>query len=320
MKQQNIKAYLNLIQGLLSCPQGEEWILLRQNQELVNLELVEVMEQVANHLTAEGDLKAAKYLHNWAAKLHHIITESIAPPQNNQDRTQAYLELIQALLSRTDGSESEILAENQDLIGPELVKVIKQVASQMAVKGDRETAAYLYDLAANLNRTWIEHHQFEPTYKPEIASDPWLDEDSPTPLDSTADKTTLDNLDNAETTASPETQETEESLSLSTPAQIGQDERVLQLLTEIADSLVKLETTIASRVQPYNPLWYMDVLEKAEAANWIMTTEEVEQLIGIKPHCHHNETSYRRGNWVFAKAEKIGAQIGWKVQHKRLNK
>jgi hypothetical protein len=314
MKKPNIKADLDLIQELLSCPQGEEWILLRQNQELVNLELVEVMEQVANHLTAQGDLKAAKYLHNWAAKLYHILTESIAPPQNNQDRTQAYLELIQALLSCADGSELEILAAHQNLIGPELVKVIKQVASQMAVKGDQETASYLYDLAANLNRTWIEHHKFEPTYKPEIASDPWLDEDSLTPLDLTAVKTTLDNAeDNAATIAS---QKTEESSSLSTPAQIGQDERVLQLLATIADSLVKLETTVASRIQPFNPFWYMDVLEKAEAANWIMTTEEVEQLIGIKPHCHHDETSYHRGSWVFVKAEKIGAQIGWKVQHK----
>ncbi len=81
MNQQRLKAYLNLIQGLLSCPKGEEWILLRQNEALVNPELVEVMEQVASHLAAEGDIKAAKYLHNWAGKLHHILTESVPTPQ-----------------------------------------------------------------------------------------------------------------------------------------------------------------------------------------------------------------------------------------------
>ena len=74
MNQQSLKAYLNLIQGLLTCPRGEEWILLRQNEKLVNKELVEVMEQVANHLSMEGDIKTAKYLHNWAGKLHHILT------------------------------------------------------------------------------------------------------------------------------------------------------------------------------------------------------------------------------------------------------
>ena len=58
----------------------------------------------------------------------------------------------------------------------------------------------------------------------------------------------------------------------------------------------------------------MDVLEKAMAADWILTTEEIEQLIGIKPHCHHDETAYHRGSWIFIKAGKIGAQAGWRVQ------
>lgn len=64
----------------------------------------------------------------------------------------------------------------------------------------------------------------------------------------------------------------------------------------------------------------MDILEKAEAANWILTTEEVEQLIGIKPQCHHDETSYHRGSWVFIKAGKIGPQIGWQVKKRMRDK
>ena len=68
-----------------------------------------------------------------------------------------------------------------------------------------------------------------------------------------------------------------------------------QQLRVIADSLSQLETTLASHPQPANPLWYMDVLEKALANNWILTTDEVEHLIGIKPHCHHDETTYQRG-------------------------
>ncbi|MBE9044967.1 hypothetical protein IQ255_11220 [Pleurocapsales cyanobacterium LEGE 10410] len=303
MNQQRLKAYLDVIQGLLSCPQGEEWILLRQNQELVNLELVEVMEQVAHHLTAQGDTKAAKYLHNWAGKLHHILTDSVPLPQKNPDKTQAYIELIQALLSCPDGSEAEILAANQDLIGPELVKVMQQIASKMASEGDRETANVLNNLATDLNRTWLQHHEFEPTYKQEIASDPWLDEDADLSTTETTSKS-LAATDKA----------TEKSPSLSSPAQTEKDESLPELLAEICDSLIKLETILASRLQPTNPLWYMDVLEKAEAANWILTTDEVEQLIGIKPHCHHDETSFHRGSWVFVKSGKVGAQMGWKVQ------
>ena len=37
MNKPSLKAYLDVIQGLLSCPQGEEWILLRQHEKLVNL-------------------------------------------------------------------------------------------------------------------------------------------------------------------------------------------------------------------------------------------------------------------------------------------
>ena len=307
MNPQRLKAYLDLIQGLLSCPRGEEWILLRQNEQLVNPELVEVMEQVASHLAAEGEIKAAKYLHNWAGKLHHILTESIPAPQKSQDKTQVYVKLIQALLDCPEGAEAEILAAHQELIGPELVAVMKQVASQMAAEGDGETAKFLDNLATDLNRTWLEHHEFKPTLKKEIAPDPWLDEDAAAPPPSTTvTKPTDTDL------VAPETKESEIS---SPPSSSPKMESQLKAqLQAIANSLTKLEKILDSRLPPVNPLWYMDVLEKAETANWILTTEEIEQLIGIKPHCHHDQTSFRRGSWLFIKAGKIGAQTGWQVK------
>ncbi len=304
MNQQSLKAYLDLIQGLLSCPRGEEWILLRQHEELVNPELVEVMEQVASHLATEGQIRAAKYLHNWAGKLHHILTQTVPTPKNNHDKTKAYLELIQALLSCSKGSEQEILAANQELIGPELVKVIKQVANQLTAEGDEQTASFLNNLATELNRTWLKDHEFQPTLKKEVAPDPWLDSESP-----------------PQHPSETETQPTEKGapaiekpVSSSPQPKTSSEVQLAQQLEKIADSLVKLETTLASRVQPSNPLWYMDILEKAEAARWILTTDEVEHLIGIKPQCHRDETSYHRGCWVFIKTGKIGSQTGWRVE------
>ena len=304
MNPQRLKAYLDLIQGLLSCPRGEEWILLRQNEQLVNAELIEVMEQVASHLAAEGEIKAAKYLHNWAGKLHHILTESVPTPKKSQDKTEAYVELIQALLNCPKGSEMEILEAHQELIGPELVGVMKQVASQMAVEGDVETAKFLDNLATDLNRTWLEHHEFKPTLKKEIAPDPWLDKDAAAPPPPTTATKPADLV----------APETEVSPLPSSPPKMEREQPLGQQLQAIADTLNQLETTLASRLPPVNPLWYMDVLEKAETANWILTTEEIEQLIGIKPHCHHDETSYHRGSWIFIKSGKIGAQTGWRVK------
>ena len=304
MNQQSLKAYLDLIQALLSCPRGEEWILLRQNEKLVNTELVEIMEQVASHLTTEGYIKAAKYLHNWAGKLHHILTESIPTPKKNNDKIQAYVELIQALLSCPEGSEAEILEAHQELIGPELVRVMKQVASQMATEGDESTASFLSNLATDLNRTWLKNHEFKPILKKEVAPDPWSDKDYSSQQPSATETKPAD----------LEAPAIEEPVKSSPQPKIESEQQLIQQLKNIADSLVKLETTLASRLQPSNPLWYMDVLEKAEAANWILTTDEVEHLIGIKPQCHHDETSYHRGSWVFIKAGKIGAQTGWRVE------
>ena len=65
---------------------------------------------------------------------------------------------------------------------------------------------------------------------------------------------------------------------------------------EIANSLSKIETTIAAQQQAKNSLWYLEVLDKAADAKWILTTHKVEQLIGVKPHYSHNETSFARGN------------------------
>lgn len=310
VNQERLKAYVDLIQGLLSCPQGEEWILLRQYQDLVNPELVEVMEQVAHHLTVEGDIKAGKYLHNWAGKLHHILLDNAPLTQKNQDKTQAYIEFIQALLGCGDDcSESEIIEANEDLIDPGLIKMMRHIASKLAAEGDQSSAEYLHEMAADLNAVWLHKHQFEPAYKPEIAPDPWLDEDTePSELSQAVDKS--ESLENFPS------KQAEASVLPSAQSQVERELQPQQQLRAIANSLSQLEAILAANPKPVNPLWYMDVLEKALANNWILSTEEVEHLIGIKPHCHHDESTYQRGCWVFVKAGKIGSQIGWQVSKK----
>jgi hypothetical protein len=57
----------------------------------------------------------------------------------------------------------------------------------------------------------------------------------------------------------------------------------------------------------------MHVLERAQGSGWIMSTEEVEQLIGVKPKCEPGKDSFHRGCWVFVKAGKMGSQTGWRV-------
>ena len=116
------------------------------------------MDQVAAQLFREGDRQAAKFLHNWAAQLHHILIKEVEPPKVNADQSEAYLQLIQALIDCPEGEESALLSQHSDLIGPGLVAMMHQVAEKMAHKGIIETAQFLENLATQINQSWIQSH------------------------------------------------------------------------------------------------------------------------------------------------------------------
>ena len=71
--------------------------------------------------------------------------------------------------------------------------------------------------------------------------------------------------------------------------------------------------TIASTVQQRSPLWYMSELERAEAQVWLLTTAEIQTLIGVKPIVAKGTSTYQRGSFTFTKAGKIGSQTAWRV-------
>lgn len=328
MNQQSLKAYLNLIQKLLDCPKGEEWTLLQQHEDLINPELLQVMEQVASELAAEGNLQASKFLRHWEAQLAHVLSQS-AHPSSSQDKSQAYLELIQTLLDCPKGSETEILAANQALLDPGLVQMMKQVAAQMAVQGEQETANFLGNLAAELHQRLAQTSAFQSRRDKEAKTTQGATDEQIKEIEqlkerlsqlkanlATPEATQLQagipepapkpKIDLAETASGsePKTEPSPPKLDI-----LRIDER----LATMAESLAKLADILASRLPVPDPLWHMEVLERACAANWIVTTEEVEQLIGVKPQYHAGENSFQRGCWSFIKVGKIGSQTAWRV-------
>jgi hypothetical protein len=317
MDKQRLKAYLELIQALLRCPNGEEWILLRQHEDLVNPELVQVMEQVAAHLASEGQVKEAKYLHNWAGQLHHVLTQAIAPPPS-EDKTQAYLQLIQQLLQCPEGQEQEILAAHEDLIGPGLVRTMLQVAKQAMAEGETDSAEFLNNLATALNRAWLEAHQFgaglsRPEQQPPAAS---IEQPvaSPPPLQTSSIWDEPEEQSPPVPSLESPPPSPPEARRPSPPAEVTANEPIAEQLATIAQALVKLDVLLSSRLKAADPLWYMERLEQAYAAHWLLTTEEVERLIGVKPVCHKQETTFQRGSWLFVKAGKVGTQTSWRVE------
>jgi len=81
MDEQRMTAYINLIQSLLNCPDGEEFSLLQANAELVDQEFVQVMKAVAAQMAEAGNENAANWLLNLATELAEMMRiDSTSPP------------------------------------------------------------------------------------------------------------------------------------------------------------------------------------------------------------------------------------------------
>lgn len=319
MNQQRLQSYITLIQKLLTCSSGEEWILLRQNEALVNPELVQVMEQVATQLAHQGNLKKAKFLHNLAGQIHHLFVAQTVQPLGDEDNSQAYLELIKALLDCPRGSEGELLEAHQDLIGPGLVQRMQQVALQLAANGDQDTANYLGNWATELNRLWLQQHGFQPVSKPDSDAmeneDVWADR----PADPVQPQLYPPPTHQTPLTEPAHPTPTQATASVPSPPDLAAYEPISHYLGTIAGALTKLSEALTLPVHrpsspPSNPLWYMEVLERARTENWILTSEEIQQLIGVKPTCPKGSESFQRGCWIFVKTGKLGTQTGWRVK------
>jgi hypothetical protein len=318
MKQRRLNAYLKLIQELLTCPNGEEWIRLKQHEDLVDAELIQVMEQVASQLLQEGNRQVAIFLHNWAAKLHHILVKEKQPTQfNDDDVSQAYLSLIQSLLDCSEDAKEQLLADNRHLIGPGLVHKMQQVAQQLIQQGSDDAAYYLQNLAAELNQAWIEAHDFQPKLSKGSTH---------TPLKATVSDPAPEGKEPSSTSAAePPISDSDQGASSSPSNTVlppKEQQQLANAIHEMSQALQQLNQMLSHQQRnatASNPLWYMDVLERAATAQWLLTTDEIEQLIGVKPKCHGKDKTYQRGTWTFIKVGKLGAQTAWKVTKTRLN-
>lgn len=344
MKQQRLRAYLGLIQELLTCPNGEEWIRLRQHEDLVDAGLVQTMEQVATTLAQEGRQRQAIFLHNWAGQLHHILAQ---PPRQEPEKnlSKAYADFITALLEATPEEQQNLMIANQHLITPGLVQMMRQVSAQLAAQGDIETSSYLNRLADELGKLWLQQHEFDqgpqeenpidfesfpkrfkpegmvnqtakplPSETPVPSQRPDLDQlsDLPDPwLMNEAEPATAASMEKSVPPQPPPT-------SIVPGPEAGFPDstwqRVEAHLATIASALTQLSQHLSHAVTPANPLEHFEALEKAHQSGWVLTTEEVESLIHIHPRCSEEDTAFTRGSWRFIKVGKVGQQTGWKVE------
>lgn len=68
----------------------------------------------------------------------------------NEERSQDYLNLIDALLSCPSGEEPTILDANSDLIDDGLLQTMEEIAADFAEEGDQNSADWLRDVVTEL--------------------------------------------------------------------------------------------------------------------------------------------------------------------------
>ncbi|WP_333045231.1 hypothetical protein [Microcoleus sp. S13C4] len=71
----------------------------------------------------------------------------------NPERQEAYLNLIERVLTCPNGQEPEVLSSYSDLIDAGFVQMLIQISASMAREGDEDTANFLGQLARLLGKS-----------------------------------------------------------------------------------------------------------------------------------------------------------------------
>lgn len=153
MDEQRLQAYVELIQQLLACPQGEEGELLRANAELVDAGLLDVMGQVADYLESQGNSNAG-WLRQFAGGLARTIGVDQASPLSSAsgDATRFLIEIVQ-LIAQTGGDSVQVyqfFQANVDRLDEKLLLVLPELFSNLIQQNDPAFIAAVFVEFGNL--------------------------------------------------------------------------------------------------------------------------------------------------------------------------
>jgi CHAT domain-containing protein len=151
MDEERLQAYLNLIQLLLICPNGEENQILQSHSELVDAGLVQVMLERANDLRIENNLDDANSLMTLAA--HLMGTYGNTMPDKSSPST--YLKFLTEVLQVTADSKGDrqviydLLRDNINLVNDNLAVVLRNWARETLPNSDSQRRISLTTLIGN---------------------------------------------------------------------------------------------------------------------------------------------------------------------------
>jgi len=129
MDENRAQAYLDLIQQLLDCPNGEEPQILQANSELLDGEFLQTCEQVATMLAEQGEENPARFLRNLASQLGEFLgmrendhSDAGAPA----DRLNFLMQLL-LIVNDSQGNPQQVypfLQQNLDQLDLQLAEIL----------------------------------------------------------------------------------------------------------------------------------------------------------------------------------------------------
>jgi Tetratricopeptide repeat len=159
MDETRAQSYLQLIQTLLTCPNGEHNQILNANLELVDAELVQAMVAVAAQLSENNQENAANFLLQIATQIANFLGMNDGGDSDDSEgeNHQEYANFIGELLQAEQDSNSDIkviysmLGQRQHLLNARFAETLQQVAQRLIGGENSETISSIVALIGNLS-------------------------------------------------------------------------------------------------------------------------------------------------------------------------
>jgi len=155
MDEARLQTYVNLIEQLLACADGEEPYILQANQGLIDPEFLQVMENYATLLEEQEDNNSAAWLRNIAQQLRQYVN----PQAVTIEQYQEFLsEVLQAEYESSNPAVVySVLQRRQHLLDDTFAQLLQQWARNAFSQGKAEEMA---DIAWVIQNLCIHIYQF----------------------------------------------------------------------------------------------------------------------------------------------------------------
>jgi tetratricopeptide (TPR) repeat protein len=150
MNEQRTQAYLNLVNQLLSCNEGDEPRILQENQDLLDEGLVQVMVAVAQQLGNAGRENEARWLMNMAQQLAQALGLLDNATTENANTSQDYFNFLMETLQKVNENPNPQLLypfwkQNLNKLNDNLILILDNWARETLTSVNSEQA---YSIAA----------------------------------------------------------------------------------------------------------------------------------------------------------------------------